>query len=68
MSNEKRTVETFEEKIQRVTSEDIEIVPYNPQWPDMFEREKAHLIACLTGKLIKRIEHFGSTAIPGMAA
>ena len=61
-------METLEQKIKRVTSEKVEITPYNPQWPEMFEQEKAHLLACLPRKLIKRIEHFGSTAIPGMAA
>lgn len=61
-------METFEEKIKRVTAEDIEITPYNREWPEMFEKEKAHLLNCLPGKLIKRIEHFGSTSIPDMAA
>ena len=34
----------------------------------MFEAEKRHLRACLPGGLIGRIEHFGSTAVPGLAA
>ena len=61
-------METFEDKIKRVTAEKIEITPYNSKWPDLFEQEKAHLFACLPGKIIRRIEHFGSTATPGMAA
>ena len=34
----------------------------------MFRREKQHLLDCLPADLIRRIEHFGSTAIPGLAA
>jgi GrpB-like predicted nucleotidyltransferase (UPF0157 family) len=34
----------------------------------MFEEEKRHLLDCLPSRLIRRIEHFGSTAIPGLAA
>jgi len=43
-------------------------VPYDPAWPELFLREKAHLLSCLPPDLIKRIEHFGSTAVPGLAA
>ena len=60
--------ETLEEKIRRVVAEDVAIVPYDPLWPGMFAREKAHLQRCLPADLIGRIEHFGSTAVPGLAA
>lgn len=30
--------------------------------------ERRHLLACLPGELVVRIEHFGSTAVPGLAA
>jgi len=43
-------------------------MPYDPHWPVLFEQEKEHLLACLPGQLINRIEHFGSTAVPGLAA
>jgi len=61
-------VETLEEKIKRVLKDEVRVVPYNPIWPVLFEREKQHLLACLPGELINRIEHFGSTAVPGLAA
>jgi GrpB-like predicted nucleotidyltransferase (UPF0157 family) len=61
-------METFEEELKRVLAENIEITPYDPLWPEMFEIEKHHLRACLPSGLVKRIEHFGSTAIPGLAA
>jgi len=61
-------METLEERIKRVVQEDVAIVPYNPDWPRMFEQEKAHLRTCLPQELIRRIEHFGSTAIPHLSA
>ncbi|MFH0879101.1 MAG: GrpB family protein [Lentisphaerota bacterium] len=61
-------METIEQKVQRVVAEVVEIAPYNPEWPRLFEEEKAHLLSCLPRELIRRIEHFGSTAVPGMAA
>ena len=61
-------METLQEKIQRVVQEDVDIVPYDPRWPELFEEEKNHLLSCLPSELIKRIEHFGSTAVPGLTA
>ena len=61
-------METLEERIRRVTQEDVAIVPYDAAWPEEFLREKAHLLSCLPPDLITRIEHFGSTAVPGLAA
>jgi len=43
------------------------IVDYNPAWPELFEQEKAHLLAAL-GDRVETIEHFGSTSVPGLAA
>lgn len=61
-------MESPEEKIKRVLKDKVRLVPYNPNWPLLFEKEKEHLLACLPGELINRIEHFGSTAVPGLAA
>jgi len=61
-------VETPEERLRRVTSETISIVPYDAEWPARFELEKQHLLACLPSELVVRIEHEGSTAVPGLAA
>jgi GrpB-like predicted nucleotidyltransferase (UPF0157 family) len=46
----------------------IEIAEYDPEWPQRFELEAAHVRAVLPLGLILAIEHFGSTAIPGMSA
>jgi GrpB-like predicted nucleotidyltransferase (UPF0157 family) len=61
-------VETLEQRIARLVREDVAIAPYDPEWPEWFRREKEHLLACLPGGLIRRVEHFGSTAVPGLAA
>ncbi len=60
--------ELLEERVKNAVQEDVDIVPYNPEWPQLFEQEKRHLLTCLPVGLIGRIEHFGSTAIPNLAA
>ncbi len=54
--------------IARLIREHVEIVPYDPGWPESFKREKTHLTTVLPRDLIGRIEHFGSTAVPGTPA
>lgn len=61
-------METPEQRIQRVVGEEVTIAPYDPAWPGLFHEEKEHLLACLPNDLIRRVEHFGSTAVPGLAA
>jgi len=61
-------METPQQRIERVVREEVTIVPYDPRWPELFRQEKAHLQSCLPHDLIRRIEHFGSTAVPGLAA
>jgi GrpB-like predicted nucleotidyltransferase (UPF0157 family) len=48
--------------------DEIEIGPYDPRWPALFEEEAARLRAALDPALILGLEHFGSTAVPGLAA
>jgi GrpB-like predicted nucleotidyltransferase (UPF0157 family) len=43
------------------------VVPYDPRWPRVYERERA-LIAEALGDQVVAIEHFGSTAVPGLHA
>jgi GrpB-like predicted nucleotidyltransferase (UPF0157 family) len=61
-------VESLDERIQRVLREDVAILPYDSRWPELFQREKEHLLACLPAGIVVRVEHFGSTAVPGLAA
>ncbi|WP_242541873.1 GrpB family protein [Leptolyngbya sp. Cla-17] len=48
--------------------DEIIITDYNPNWVLLFEQEAVSIRAVLDGDLITRIEHFGSTAVPGLAA
>jgi GrpB-like predicted nucleotidyltransferase (UPF0157 family) len=57
----------LEQRIRLAVSEPLEIVPYDPGWPERFELEKRFLLSRFAST-IRRIEHFGSTAVPGMAA
>jgi GrpB-like predicted nucleotidyltransferase (UPF0157 family) len=43
------------------------IVDYNPQWPELFAREAVRIRVAL-GHRAMRIEHTGSTAVPGLVA
>lgn len=64
----KERIETLEEKVTRVLKDEVAVVPYDPRWPKMFEQERLHLLSCLPIDLVKRIEHFGSTAVPALSA
>jgi GrpB-like predicted nucleotidyltransferase (UPF0157 family) len=49
------------------TRDFITVVEYDPRWPRMLEQEKARVAAAL-GPVVIDVEHFGSTAVPGLAA
>jgi DNA-3-methyladenine glycosylase I len=45
----------------------VEMVAYKPAWPDRFRRLRNQL-ADVLGPVAVRIDHIGSTAVPGLAA
>ena len=45
----------------------ITLVEYDPRWPALFDREAARIRAVLGGTAV-RVEHVGSTSVPGLAA
>jgi GrpB-like predicted nucleotidyltransferase (UPF0157 family) len=45
----------------------IQVVDYDPGWPGLFERE-AERIREVLGDRVVRLEHVGSTSVPGLAA
>ena len=47
--------------------EPMELVPYDPGWPAQFESWRDRIAAAL-GPVARRIVHYGSTSIPGLAA
>ena len=45
----------------------VRLEEYNPEWRDLFEQEKELLLKTFGSRILK-IEHIGSTAIPGLPA
>jgi GrpB-like predicted nucleotidyltransferase (UPF0157 family) len=45
----------------------VRIVDYDPEWPARFESERSRISSAL-GAVARRIEHVGSTSVPGLAA
>ncbi|HET9346706.1 MAG TPA: GrpB family protein [Candidatus Limnocylindrales bacterium] len=45
----------------------VTLVDYDPEWPALFAREEARIRGIL-GDRVVRIEHTGSTSVPGLAA
>lgn len=60
--------EKLRKRIEELVKEEIAIVPYDSNWPKMFEDEAAFLREKLPQNIVKKIEHFGSTAVPGLSA
>jgi len=48
-------------------SQPIEIRDYDPDWPLLYEREETRIRAAL-GDRVVRLEHAGSTSVPGLPA
>ncbi|MCA1643748.1 MAG: GrpB family protein [Acidobacteria bacterium] len=59
---------SLEQRIEYAIREEISIAPYDPEWPVLYETEAASLRGRLPQLVVIRIEHFGSTAVPGLAA
>jgi GrpB-like predicted nucleotidyltransferase (UPF0157 family) len=65
-------VETLERKFarwqkMRVPELSLEQRPYNPAWAPWFTEEQALLASALSPRKV-RIEHFGSTSVPGLSS
>jgi GrpB-like predicted nucleotidyltransferase (UPF0157 family) len=45
----------------------IELCDYDPVWPRLYAREAARIRSAL-GERVVRLEHVGSTSVPGLAA
>ena len=63
-----RMMESLDDKIARVIKDEVDVVEYDSEWPRLYAEERSHLQDCFPGCLVKRIEHFGSTSVPGLAA
>ena len=47
---------------------ELVVAPADPAWPARFDEEAARLAALLPDDLVTRIDHVGSTAVPGLDA
>jgi GrpB-like predicted nucleotidyltransferase (UPF0157 family) len=45
----------------------VRVVDYDPEWPRLYRRE-AERIRAVLGERMVRLEHIGSTSVPGLAA
>ena len=45
----------------------VTIQPYDPRWPALYEAARAQIVQALVG-LDVRVEHVGSTSVPGLGA
>jgi GrpB-like predicted nucleotidyltransferase (UPF0157 family) len=50
------------------TGKPIIIADYDPAWPLRFERERDEILRVCGAEAFVRIEHMGSTSVPGLAA
>ena len=64
----KAPLPSLSERVQRVLADDVAVCDYDPRWPELFAAEKALLESLVPDGYFRRIEHFGSTAVPGLAA
>jgi GrpB-like predicted nucleotidyltransferase (UPF0157 family)/8-oxo-dGTP pyrophosphatase MutT (NUDIX family) len=55
------------EPLLRSQRRQVEVVPYAPAWPRLYQAEAASLAALLGEELVE-IHHIGSTSVPGLAA
>jgi GrpB-like predicted nucleotidyltransferase (UPF0157 family) len=46
---------------------EVIVVEYDERWPALFEEERARILA-LISPWVERIEHIGSTSVPGLGA
>ncbi len=46
---------------------EVVLTPYDPSWPTSYEAQQQRLVAALGAKA-RRIEHIGSTSVPGLVA
>jgi GrpB-like predicted nucleotidyltransferase (UPF0157 family) len=67
-------IEAYDRWLEKITiggakplTKPIEIRDYDPEWPAMYEQEETQVCSIL-GERVVRIEHAGSTSVPGLCA
>ena len=55
-------------RIEELAHEHIDLVAYDPVWPERYAMEEERLRGGLPADRVVRIAHIGSTAVPGISA
>lgn len=61
-------MERCEHTLAAAVDEPIAVVEYDSGWPAAFEVEAKRFCGLIGPEKVRRVEHVGSTAVPGMAA
>lgn len=56
------------ERLDELMQERIAVVPYDADWPLRYAALELRLMELLPTRLVQRIAHIGSTAVPGLSA
>ncbi|XID90411.1 GrpB family protein [Paenibacillaceae bacterium WGS1546] len=74
MQNGSHSTPISDEELQKITvgerkphNATISLAEYDPRWPELFEQQ-AHRIRAALGDKALRVEHVGSTSVPGLCA
>ncbi|MBK8708511.1 MAG: GrpB family protein [Flavobacteriales bacterium] len=59
---------TTKKEFEKLRREPITVVPYDASWPEHYEELEHALKRILPRRLVQRIAHIGSTAVPGLSA
>jgi len=62
----KRITDLTREEIAKMFP--VELSEYDMRWADLFDKEKELIIQTLGSQTALRVEHFGSTSVPGLSA
>lgn len=57
-----------EKRLKALDKEQIDLVPYDPTWPGRYADLEKEVKRIIPRRLIQRIAHIGSTAVPGLSA
>lgn len=55
-------------RLHELMHERLHMLPYDANWSTLFIQEREYLNEVLPKGLVQRIEHIGSTAVPGLSA
>jgi GrpB-like predicted nucleotidyltransferase (UPF0157 family) len=59
--------EAWDAALRRARANGVSLVPYDPEWPSRYETASGTILAACGG-IVVRIDHIGSTSIPGIGA